>query len=78
MRAMQEADKRRFYVFGACGYTPRYNKLFSIQSIERGVKFARSAGGLNGDHLTYVLEQADLPTTGSVRQLRARLKSNLG
>ena len=64
--------------FGACGYTPKYNKLFSIQSIERGIKFARNAGGLSSDHLTYVLEQAELPTTGSVKQLRARLKRNLG
>ena len=77
LREMQEADKRK-YVNSACGPIPRYNKLFSIQSIERGVKFTRSVGGLNHNHLVYVLEQAYLPTDGSVAQLRKRLKINLG
>jgi hypothetical protein len=77
LREMQEIDKSKYDV-SACGYVPRYNKLFSIQSIQRGVKFTRSVGGLNQDHVIYVLEQANLPTDGSVAQLRKRLKINLG
>ena len=78
VREMQEEDKRKFHVFSACGWTPRYNMLFSIRSIERGVKHPRAVGGLNYNHLVYVLEQAQLPTDGSVIQLRKRLQDNLG
>ena len=61
----------------ACGDVDSYNKLFSVQSIQNSIHKSRAKGGLNGDHIRYVLKTAGLPTDGSVPQLRARIKDNL-
>ena len=61
----------------ACGDVDRYNKLFSVQSIQNSIRKSRAKGGLNGDHIKYVLKQAGLPTDGSVPELRSRIKDNL-
>ena len=74
-QTMRMKDKR---YFGACGHVDRYNSLFSLQSIQYAVTKCRARGGLNGDHIRYVLQQAGLPTYGSVPQLRRRLADNLG
>ena len=72
---MRMADKQ---YFGACGNVSRYNALFSVFSIQNAVRKCRAKGGLNGNHIRYVLKQACLPTDGSVKQLRARIRDNLG
>ena len=74
-QTMRMKDKK---YFGACGNVDRYNSLFSPQSIQNAVTKCRAKGGLNGDHIQYVLRQAGLTTYGSVPQLRRRIADNLG
>ena len=71
---MRMADKK---YFGACGNVHRCNALFSVHSIQNAVSKCRAKGGLNGDHMRYVLKQAGLTTYGSVIQLRRRIGANL-
>ena len=56
---------------------PEWNVLFSVLSIQRGVKKSRYHGGLNSDHIRHVLRAVDLPDDGNTQELRDRLGKNL-